>query len=295
MAGLQLVAAQRSQVQEISDLLRSATPFDAASTVADEKLFVAGPAASVSAVCAHLGETLVGIAACSERWLRLLAVHPEYTQRGIGSALLQWAQDRGAVRTLDQPGNYLAPGIDVRNQHAIAWLQKRGFSEIRRNQNLIVPLEENAAADPKTARAHCARLAHAGYQLHAATIADLPELAATIARDHSAAWAHEVSRALRVGGVFLVRDAERNLAGFAAHDGNNAGLGWFGPAATCPGHQGRGIGAALLVHCLNEIRENGHRRAEIAWNGPAEFYRKVCGEVTAREFVVLATVAAENR
>ena len=61
-------------------------------------------------------------------WLRLLAVAPRACRAGVGSALLArcelLAKTDGQTKlsALDQPGNYLAPGIDARNLHAIAWL-----------------------------------------------------------------------------------------------------------------------------------------------------------------------------
>jgi hypothetical protein len=74
---------------------------------------------------------------------------------------------------------------------------------------------------------------------------------------------------------------------FAAHDGNNAGLGWFGPAGTLPAHRGRGLGAALLLQCLLDVAEAGHEAGVIAWIGPREFYERTVGAVDDRMFVVM--------
>ena len=115
-------------------VLADACAFDRATEVADEKLFAPGPTAPALAFGAWDGERLVGVAAVSGRWLRLIAVVPPARRTGAGSALLAAceAAAKGAgearLRTLDQPGNYLAPGIDERNTYAIGWLERRGYA-----------------------------------------------------------------------------------------------------------------------------------------------------------------------
>ncbi|HEX9105241.1 MAG TPA: GNAT family N-acetyltransferase, partial [Polyangia bacterium] len=73
---------------------------------------------------------------------------------------------------------------------------------------------------------------------------------------------------------------------FAAADGNNQGLGWFGPAGTDPAHRGKRLGEALLVRCLEDVR-GLPEAGVIAWIGPKEFYRKTVGAVDDRRFVTL--------
>src|SRR6185436_7328338 len=116
--------------------------------VAGENLFESGPA-SVPLPFAASSERneLVGVAAVAGRWLRVLAVVPGARGRGAGSALLRACEDaaRGAgetrLRTLDEPGNYLAPGIDTRNTHAIAWLERRGYQRAGEPRtNVLVPV-----------------------------------------------------------------------------------------------------------------------------------------------------------
>src|SRR5258708_7302081 len=121
------------------------------------------------------GDKLAGVAAVSGRWLRLLAVHPAARRRGAGGALLHEATARargwGAkmLRSGDQPGNYLAPGIDARDQTTIAWLERRGYVRAADYENLRVPLVGN----PKVTTARAQELAAAcvarGYELRRAT------------------------------------------------------------------------------------------------------------------------------
>ena len=71
---------------------------------------------------------------------------------------------------------------------------------------------------------------------------------------------------------------------FTAHDGNNRGLGWFGPMGTLPAHRGRGLGEALVLRCLADVRTRPEGRV-IAWVGRS-FYARTCGAVPERRFIV---------
>lgn len=293
MALSQLSLAELSAATE---LLSAACPFDRAAEVAEEKLF--GPAASPDEPPHPLGYwkggALIGVACVSGDRLRLLAVAPEERGAGVGEQLLaeceKIARDRGAamLHVLDQPGNYLAPGVDVRNATAISWLLRRDYyvGDAPRRVSLLVDL----AANPKVTAARAAEVAAAveaagGYRVRRATAADGELLRERIAAAFGGAWPFEVARALSLPepGVHLAeRDGE--LCAFAAHDGNNTGLGWFGPAGTWPAHRGRRLGEALLLACLVDIARVT-ATAEIAWIGPEGFYEASCGIAGRRIFV----------
>jgi hypothetical protein len=71
------------------------------------------------------------------------------------------------------------------------------------------------------------------------------------------------------------------------HDGNNRGLGWFGPAGTLEPHRKKGLGECLLAHCLADVAERGQPTTIIAWVGPVAFYRRACGARVERTFLLL--------
>src|SRR5262245_20801344 len=129
---MRIAPLDRSQLAEAELVLADACPFDRATDVAEEKLFGDGPTGAPLALGAW-DDRLVGVAAGAGRWLRLVAVTPRARKRGVGSALLaaceSAARDRGETRitALDQPGNYLAPGIDERNDGVVTWLERRGW------------------------------------------------------------------------------------------------------------------------------------------------------------------------
>jgi GNAT superfamily N-acetyltransferase len=151
-----------------------------------------------------------------------------------------------------------------------------------------VPLGDN----PRVTAARAAELAEAaarrGYVARRAGAGDAAALEALCVRWFSRAWAFEVARALEVEGVHVAaRAASGELVAFAAHDGNNRGLGWFGPAGTLEAHRGHGLGAALLCACLRDVADAGHAEGVIAWIGPRPFYETIAGAVDDRSFVVM--------
>jgi GNAT superfamily N-acetyltransferase len=274
-------------------LLATACDYDDAAGVAEEKLFGAAPAdAASSAFAAVEGADLVGVAVASSRWIRLLAVAPATRHRGIGTALLAAAESviiGTTARTMDQPGNYLAPGVDVRNQDTIGWLERRGYQPIAENTNLVIELAGNQRVSQERAADMAVRAGENGYRVRRAGPADRAALAATVELAFGRAWAFEVDRAL--GGdppaVHLALDADGAIAAFAAHDGNNRGLGWFGPAGTLMPHRGKGLGEALLVACLVDLAGEGRQSCTVAWIGPRDFYQRAAGIAREDRFVVL--------
>lgn len=293
--GSSVARLDRAQLAEATRVLAAACAYDRAAEVADEKLFGDAPGGAGVALGVWSGETLAGVAAIAADRIRVLAVVPQLRGRGYGSALLDACVDIAraagvqALRTLDQPGNYLAPGIDERNADAIGWLERRGFA--RRGEpreNVVIDVRENprvsAARAAETARAAGER----GYEIRRAA-PDERGLLDAVAREFGGAWPFELARALEAAPLPGVHVALKDGAycAFAAHDGNNRGLGWFGPTGTWPAHRGHGLGEALLLACLVDVAAH-HAQCEVAWIGPRPFYERVAGLAGERRFVVLA-------
>ena len=256
-------------------LLTAALPHDRIDVVAAEKLFGDNGARTGAAFGAWEGTTLVGVLATAGRWIKLLAVDERRRRRGIGSALLALAGD-GKLRVMDHPGNYLSPGLDGRYHDARAFFAARGFRELGVVENIRAPLAEPLR-----------RIDVTGYDLRRVETTERAALLGWIAEKFAPVWAVEVGRALD-GPRRAVHAAwhEGAPVAFAAADGNNQGLGWFGPAGTDPAHRGKKLGEALLVRCLEDVR-GLPEAGVIAWIGPKDFYRKTVGAVDDRRFVTL--------
>ncbi|HEV7554391.1 MAG TPA: GNAT family N-acetyltransferase [Kofleriaceae bacterium] len=282
----------RSSLADARRVLGAACAFDRADVVADEKLFGDGPNGPPRAFGAWLGGELVGVASVAADRIRVLAVVPEARGRGIGSALLatceQAAREAGRtrLRTLDQPGNYLAPGIDEANIDTIAWLERRGWARSGEPRlNVLIEVRGNPRVTAERAADAAGRAA--GYEVRRAH-PDETALLDAVAAEFGGAWPFELARSLGhspVGVHVATRDGA--YSAFAAHDGNNRGLGWFGPTGTWPAHRGRGLGEALLLACLVDVATE-HDRCEVAWIGPRPFYDKVAGVAADRRFILLA-------
>jgi GNAT superfamily N-acetyltransferase len=131
--------------------------------------------------------------------------------------------------------------------------------------NPLVSLERAAALE--------ADLRTRGYAVRRAAAADAPSLLPWIAAHFTDGWAFEVGRALELEPLAVhvaVHGAQGAVVAFAAHDGNNRGLGEFGPAGTLPAHRGQGLGAALLVRSLLDVAAAGHADSVILWVAPGE-------------------------
>jgi GNAT superfamily N-acetyltransferase len=284
-----------AQLAEAARVLADGCAFDRAGEVAEEKLCGAAPAGALRAFGARDdGGALVGVAAIAGRWLRVLAVVPRARRRGAGGALLAEceriarAAGESQIRVLGQPGNYLAPGLDERNADTIAWLERRGYARAGEpRSNVLIDVRDNPRVSPARAGELAAAARAKGYELRRARV-DESALVDAVASEFGHAWPFEVERALghEPAGVHVAL-AGGTYCAFAAHDGNNRGLGWFGPTATWPAHRGKGLGEALLLACLVDVAAE-HACCEIAWIGPRAFYDKVAGIADERRFAVLA-------
>jgi len=285
-------------------VLAQACAFDRAAEVADEKLFGDGPRGAPQALGAWDGDApsapLIGVASVAGNRIRVLAVAPSARGRRVGSALLAAceavARDAGEhqLRTLDQPGNYLAPGIDERNTLVIEWLERRDWRrQPEPRVNVLIDVRDNPQVSAARAAELTAAAAARGYEIRRAHPGE-QALIDAVAVEFGGAWPFELARALghEPAGVHVaVKDGA--YCAFAAHDGNNRGLGWFGPTGTWPAHRGHGLGEALLVACLIDVAAH-HARCEVAWIGPRPFYERVAGIVGERRFIVLTRELARG-
>ncbi len=286
-------------------VLDAGCAFDRAGVVAEEKLFADAPRIvemrEVGTFVAQPfgaweGEALVGVACVAGNRVRVIAVEPASRRRGIGSALLAACEDAAraagiaTLRAVDQPGNYLAPGIDERDAETLAWLERRGWQRNGEPRcNVLLDVRDNPRVTRERLAALTALATAKGYEIRRAR-RDETALLAAVAREFGGAWPFELARALGFDppGVHLaLRDGA--YTSFAAHDGNNAGLGWFGPTGTWPAHRGNGLGEIVLLGCLLDVARD-HAQCEVAWIGPRPFYEKVAGIAGERRFVAMSRV-----
>ncbi len=128
------------------------------------------------------------------------------------------------------------------------------------------------------------RLAAAGVSIRRPNVWDVAPLLAWVGDHFHAAWVAEceVAAKRRSPTCFVAvgpsgPSGTGGLLGFACFDATR--LNFFGPTAVLESARGQGIGTALLLACLQAMRDNGYAYAIIGGVGPAEYYAKTVGAV----------------
>ncbi|MEH6942225.1 GNAT family N-acetyltransferase [Bacillus sp. JJ722] len=97
----------------------------------------------------------------------------------------------------------------------------------------------------------------------------------------SAEWSHTIREAflLNEPSIYIAFDNKENIIGFAAFDVYKNKKCYFGPMGVSKSNRTKGIGYALLHHCLKDMNEIGYEYVIIGGAGPIEFYESACNAV----------------
>ena len=91
-------------------------------------------------------------------------------------------------------------------------------------------------------------------------------------------WASEASAALsNHPATLFIAQHGNDIQGFCCYDATARGF--VGPIGVLDSARGKGIGAALLLACLHDMRTMGYGYAIAGWVGEPEFFRKVAGAI----------------
>jgi hypothetical protein len=122
------------------------------------------------------------------------------------------------------------------------------------------------------------RLHKIGITTRRALVPEKHKVVAWVRNAFSEAWASEVEVAFSRQPVScFIAVQQKNILGFACHDATFPNF--FGPTGTDPNTRRNGIGTALLLACLEAMKQQGYGYAIIGGVGPADFYQKVVGAV----------------
>ncbi|MBD8068771.1 GNAT family N-acetyltransferase [Bacillus sp. PS06] len=110
---------------------------------------------------------------------------------------------------------------------------------------------------------------------------DTRSLIEYVKNNFSTEWSQTISDGflLNKSSIYLACDANDNIIGFAAFDIYKNKKCYFGPMGVSKSNRMKGIGYALLHHCLRDMSEIGYEYAIIGGAGPIEFYEKACNAV----------------
>jgi mycothiol synthase len=282
--------AGRDDLEAIRNLFREANevPYDLA-LVAEEKCFGAGVKGPPETLLAVDHDAMIqGVVVTCGNAIRILAVRRSARRLGIGSALLAAAEERLQGTRLvigAEAGNYFTPGVLDRDEETLRFFTHRGYQRSGETDNLSVDVTPAERTLPAELTPPSAELPGRPYR---ASHARRSEVLSWIERQFGAIWRFESEPSFDRDEVtmFLV-DSEGSIAGFAAHDANNRGLGFFGPTGVSSKLRGRGLGRLLLLASLADLRARGFSRVVIPWTDALEFYRKSCGAVPEHHFIQL--------
>ena len=264
--------ATAADLEEIRALLAAAnnTPYDI-SRVAAEKCYGPGYAGPATARIYELDGRIAGVSVVSHCFLRILAVRRDMRRHGIGAALLLDAGKQAKVVSAE-PGNYFTPGVGLRDEESLHFFRSRGYIDTRWTDNLTVDL----AVLPD------------GRNVKRPQHSDRERFLEFVGRVFGKIWHFEAAKAFETDpptGFYAEHDGE--IAGFAVHDVNNRGLGFFGPMGVAQELRKQGYGRELLLASLFDLRRLGYATAVIPWTDSIEFYRRSCNARPSERFTVL--------
>jgi len=266
----------------LADLARNGndSPYDLL-TVLDEKCFGPGFAGPSQVLLARTATDPVGFAVVCGRHIRLLLVDRKHRRTGVGSTLLREAERHiakgGKIRAdlAAEAGNYFVPGLLESEPGLRNFFERRGYVAGDTTSNLECALSGSAFLEGENDRA-----------VRRVEAADRAEVTRFIEQDFGRIWAFETQSALRSDSpTVFIAEINGRIAGFSAHDANNRKLGFFGPTGVHPPDRGKGLGRALLLASLRDLRDLGFQHAVIPWTDALEFYRKSCGAFVRHRFV----------
>ena len=91
-------------------------------------------------------------------------------------------------------------------------------------------------------------------------------------------WVGEATVAtMRQPPTCFVAIKDEEIVGFACHEATMRGF--FGPTGVDDAMRGKGIGQALLLACLLDMKALGYGYAIIGGAGPLDFYKKTVGAI----------------
>jgi GNAT superfamily N-acetyltransferase len=176
------------------------------------------------------------------------------------------------------PGNYVESGVDASDRRRVAALRAAGFVRTGEHRDLRVRTQVIARVTGEP-------VARGG-----------AELVERIRSAFGAAWAWEAERAVEGRGLFVALADDGAWQGFAAHSGNLAHRGTFGPIGVLPTARGRGVGGALATAVLNDLRARGFEEATVPWvsTETVAFYRGLA-ELTGETRRLTMALGLERR
>ncbi len=242
-----------------------------------------------------------------QAWVDLLAVAPQFQRRGVGSALLEWAEDwlagqGGTAARIGGSLNPFAPGLPF-ELDGQDFFRARGYDVDAQHFDWDVArnLQDYQALYPDSLPGADLRPLRAGQE---------DELLTFMKREFPGRWQYEVENFLRIGGRasdFMVLRTEIGLDGFCwmtfadsarpldrfYMHGLPEPWGQMGPLGVGMGCRGKGYGGALIDAAARHLQSRGIAGSVIDWTGLVTLYGKF-GYQPYRQYLILRKPLASS-
>ncbi|WP_066315597.1 GNAT family N-acetyltransferase [Bacillus sp. FJAT-29814] len=222
-------------------------------------------------------------------WIQALIVRSSARGQGIGSALLEKAED--ALRNSDckrvflgrDPYHYF-PGVPVEFQEAKQWFERRGYHPTGVESDLI----REFSPDEETPMPELA-----GLQVTLIKEDEKEQLLAFLHRCFPGRWEYEAYHYFRRGGTgreFVVLKKAEEIIGFCRINDPDSPviaqnvywaplfdehLGGIGPLGIDRAQRKNGYGLSIVEAAVSFLRERKIERIVIDWTGLTEFYGRL--------------------
>lgn len=199
-------------------------------------------------------------------WLKMIAVTPDFLERGLGDELLDKAEaslrDMGFkdIRATDFAGWQIFPGINVKSEVMLQFLLRKGYKKASETANYTVDL--GGFRIPRMARDIEQALREDGLSFRIPNTEEKEKIAAWVIENFGPIYSYEVTMAFRhiVPGMILA-EKENDSVGFCTMSALE--LDWLGPLGVIDQERKNEIGTVLLHRALWEMKLRGQRTASI--------------------------------
>ncbi len=121
-------------------------------------------------------------------------------------------------------------------------------------------------------------LAAEGFAIRRGIAAEKHVVVDWVAENFGRTWASETDIAYTRQPISCwVATYEQRCAGFGCYDATAKGF--FGPTGVDDTYRGKGLGKALLLACLHDLRAQGYGYGIIGGAGPVDFYTRAVGAI----------------
>jgi len=231
---------------------------------------------------------MIGVVRGKEGWIKLFGIDQDYRRKGFGNLMLAELEALfksggcSQIHVLNAAPYYLTPGLDVRYTDAFCFLHSNGYQLNNYVHNMSVDLRKSDFDFSQSEKL----LSDLGMEIERLDQQDQSKYYQWVLDTWGEGWTAESCNGLKNNPVttFVTLDKHKEIRGFASYDVTMF-RGGFGPTGVSKELRGLGIGKALLLRCLLDMKQRGYPWCEIGWVGPISFYAHTVGARICATFV----------